>query len=146
MANTQLLRDLEEFNSCSEFPNKWGDSLTIKEIKNINREISRLRAKLVRISAEADSTSQKLSDLPSRGQATDKVGDAVAQIADLKADIEQLEIRRNSALNSLTRDDFVENCIYMRLALNYSWGMILRQAGGSNTIDSLKKMCYRHKW
>lgn len=121
--------------------------MTIKEIKNINREISRLRAKLVRISAEADSTSQKLSDLPSRGgQATDKVGDAAAQIADLKADIEQLEYCRQSALNRLTRDDFVENCIYMRLALNYSWGMILRQAGGSNTIDSLKKMCYRHKW
>ena len=39
--------------------------MTLKEIKDINREITRLKAKIARIAAEADNTSPKLSDLPS---------------------------------------------------------------------------------
>lgn len=48
--------------------------MTAKEIKDINREITRLKAKIARIAAEADNTSPKLSDLPSSGQTSDKVG------------------------------------------------------------------------
>ena len=120
--------------------------MTAKEIKNINREIARLKAKIVRIQAEADNISPKLSDLPSASQTSDKVGNAVVQIADIQRDIQNLEIRRNSALNSLSRDDFVENCLFMHLSLHYSWAKILTKIGGSNTIDSLKKMCYGHHW
>ena len=120
--------------------------MTAKEIKEINREISRLRAKIVRISAESDNTSPKLSDLPSAGQTSDKVGNAVVQIADIQREIQNLEIRRNAALNSLSRDDFVENCLFMHLSLRYSWAKILTKVGGNNTIDSIKKMCYRHHW
>lgn len=120
--------------------------MTAKEIKEINREISRLRAKIVCISAEADNTSPKLSDLPSAGQTSDKVGNAVVQIADIQREIQNLEIRRNSALNHLSRDDFVENCLFMHLSLRYSWAKILTKVGGNNTIDSIKKMCYRHHW
>lgn len=120
--------------------------MTAKEIKEINREISRLRAKIVRISAEADNTSPKLSDLPSAGQTSDKVGNAVVQIADIQREIQNLEIRRNAALNSLSRDDFVENCLFMHLSLRYSWAKILTKVGGNNTTDSIKKMCYRHHW
>lgn len=120
--------------------------MTAKEIKEINREISRLRAKMARISAEADNISPKLSDLPSAGQTSDKVGNAVVQIADIQREIQNLEIRRNAALNSLSRDDFVENCLFMHLSLRYSWAKILTKIGGNNTIDSIKKMCYRHRW
>lgn len=55
-------------------------NLTAKEIKDINREITRLKAKIARIAAEADNTSPKLSDLPSAGQTSDKVGNAVVQL------------------------------------------------------------------
>lgn len=120
--------------------------MTAKEIKDINREITRLKAKIARIAAEADNTSPKLSDLPSAGQTSDKVGNAVVQIADIQRDIQNLEIRRNAALNSLSRDDFVENCLFMHLSLRYSWAKILTKVGGNNTIDSIKKMCYRHHW
>lgn len=121
--------------------------MTAKEIKEINREISRLRAKISRLQAEADNTAVTLGEriVPS-GQTSDRVGDAVVQIADIQRDIQNLEIRRNSALNSLSRDDFVENCLFMRLALHYSWAKILTKVGGSSTIDSIKKMCYRHHW
>mgnify|MGYP002726051582 FL=1 len=121
--------------------------MTAREIKDINREISRLRAKMARIRAEADNTAVTLGEriVPS-GQTSDRVGKAVAQIADIQRDIQNLEIRRNSALNSLSRDDFVENCLFMHLGLKYSWAKILTKVGGNNTIDSIKKMCYRHRW
>ena len=101
----------------------------------------------MRISAEADNTAGKLGEriVPS-GQTSDKVGNAVVQIADIQRDIQNLEIRRNAALNSLSRDDFVENCLFMHLSLRYSWAQILTKVGGNNTIDSIKKMCYRHHW
>lgn len=91
--------------------------MTAKEIKEINREISRLRAKIVRISASADNTAGKLGEriVPS-GQTSDKVGNAVVQIADIQREIQNLEIRRNAALNSLSRDDFVETACLCTLA------------------------------
>lgn len=120
--------------------------MTAKEIKNINREIARLKAKIVRIQAEADNISPKLSDLPSASQTSDKVGNAVVQITNIQRDIQNLEIRRNSALNSLSRDDFVENCLFMHLSLHYSWAKIAVDTGGINTPDNIRKMCNRYHW
>lgn len=121
--------------------------MTAREIKVINREISRLRAKMARIQAEADNTAVTLGEriVPS-GQKSDKVGNAVVQIADIQRDIQNLEIRRNSALNSLSRDDFVENCLFMHLGLKYSWAKIAVDTGGINTPDSIRIMCNRHHW
>lgn len=120
--------------------------MTAKKIKDINREITRLKAKIARIAAEADNTSPKLSDLPSAGQTSDKVGNAVVQIADIQREIQNLEIRRNAALNSLSRDDFVENCLFMHLSLRYSWAKIAVDTGGINTADNIRIMCNRHRW
>lgn len=121
--------------------------MTAKEIKEINREISRLRAKIVRISAEADNTAGTLGEriVPS-GQTSDKVGNAVVQIADIQREIQNLEICRNSALNSLSRDIFVENCLFMHLSLRYSWAKIAVDTGGINTPDNIRKMCNRYHW
>ena len=121
--------------------------MTAKEIKEINREISRLRAKIVRISAEADNTAGTLGEriVPS-GQTSDKVGNAVVQIADIQREIQNLEIRRNAALNSLSRDNFVENCLFMHLSLLYSWAKIAVDTGGINTPDNIRIMCNRHRW
>lgn len=48
--------------------------MTAREIKDINREISRLRAKMARIQAEADNTAVTLGEriVPS-GQTSDRV-------------------------------------------------------------------------
>lgn len=121
--------------------------MTAKEIKDINREISRLRAKMARIQADADNTAVTLGEriVPS-GQTSDRVGNAVVQIADIQRDIQNLEIRRNSALNSLSRDDFVENCLFMHLGLKYSWAKIAVDTGGINTPDNIRIMCNRHHW
>lgn len=121
--------------------------MTAKEIKEINREISRLRAKMARIQAEADNTAVTLGEriVPS-GQTSDKVGNAVVQIADIQREIQNLEILRNSALNRLSRDIFEENCLFMHLSLKYSWAKIAVDTGGINTPDNIRIMCNRYHW
>lgn len=120
--------------------------MNVKEIKLINKEIARLKAKVVRLENEATDTSVKMSDISFSGTTSDKVGNAVTQIADIQREIQNLEILRNSALNRLSRDVFEENCLFMRLSLHYSWTKIATQVGGNNTVDSIKKMCYRYHW
>ena len=118
--------------------------ITIGEIKFINKEIQRLKAKLVRLESEAYSVTPKLSDSPPNGGTSDKVGSVVSQITDIKIDIQVLVLKRDMALNMLSREKFEENCIYMRLRLHYSWAKIATSVGTS--VDGLKKMCYRYSW
>ena len=120
--------------------------MTAKEIKHINKEISRLKAKVIRLESEATNTAPKLSDVPCGGGASDKIGNAVTQITDIQREIQNLEILRNSALNRLSRDIFEENCLFMRLSLHYSWNKIAMQVGGNNTADGIRKICERYSW
>lgn len=120
--------------------------MTAKRIKQINKEISRLKAKVVRLESEATNTAPKLSDSPGAGSVSDKIGNAVTQITDIQREIQNLEILRNSALNRLSRDIFEENCLFMRLSLHYSWNKIAMQVGGNNTADGIRKICERYSW
>lgn len=118
--------------------------ITISEIKFINKEIQRLNAKLVRLESEAYSITPRMSDSPFDGAVSDKVGDVVSQIIDIKIDIQALVLKRDMALNLLSRDKFEENCIYMRLKLHYSWVKIAGTVG--STSDSIRMMCERYSW
>lgn len=118
--------------------------MTIGEIKNINKEIQRLNSKLARLESEVYSTTPKLDDPPSGSGVSDKVGNLVSQITDIKLDIQALEVKRNMAINLLSREKFEENCIYMRLKLNFSWQKIASKVG--TNVDGIKKMCYRYHW
>lgn len=120
--------------------------MTAKKIKLINKEISRLKAKVIRLENEATNTAPKLSDSPGGGSVSDKIGNAVTQITDIQREIQNLEILRNSALNRLSRDIFEENCLFMRLSLHYSWNKIALQVGGNNTADGIRKICERYSW
>ncbi len=120
--------------------------MTAKKIKYINKEISRLKAKVIRLESEAVNTTPRLSDTPGVGGASDKIGNAVTEITDIQREIQNLEILRNSALNRLSRDIFEENCLFMRLSLHYSWAKIAMQVGGNNTADGIRKICERYSW
>ncbi len=120
--------------------------MTAREIKHINKEISRLRAKVIRLESEAVNTAPNMSDTPVAGCASDKIGNAVSEITDIQREIQNLEILRNSALNRLSRDVFEENCLFMRLSLHYSWTKIAVQVGGNNTADGIRMMCERYSW
>lgn len=120
--------------------------MTIKDIKKIDKEISRLQAKRARIEGEAFCVSPKLNGTPHGGGASDKVGNSVAQVVDIQRDIQNLEILRSSALNRLSREIMEENCIFMRFSLHYSWTKIAVECGGGNTADSVRMMCERYSW
>lgn len=119
-------------------------TITIREIKYINKEIQRLNAKLVRLESEAYHITPKLSDTRGNGGESDKVGSVVSQITDLKIDLQALVLKRDMALNMLSREKFEENCIYMRLKLRYSWSKIAASVG--STADSIRMMCERYYW
>lgn len=140
----ELLRNWKRGQELSE--RKRVDILTVKDIKNINKDISKLRSKIARLEGEATNTSPNISGMPVANSTSDKVGDAVTQIVDTQKQIQNLEILRNSALNRLSRDVMEENCIFMRFSLNYSWTRIAMECGGNNTADSVRKMCDRYKW
>lgn len=120
--------------------------MTIREIKGINRQISQLRSKVIRLEAEATKTTQTISDMPGTANVSDKVGMITSQIADIQREIQNLEIYRNSALNRLSRDVFEENCIFMKLSLRYSWVKIAMQIGGNNTADNIRMKCKDYEW
>lgn len=121
--------------------------MTAKEIKHINREISRLKAKVIRLESEVTNISPKLSDSPGGGNVSDKIGTAVTQITDIQREIQNLEILRNSALNRLSRDIFEENCLFMQLRLHYSWDKIaMETTDGNSTGDSIRMKCERYSW
>ncbi len=120
--------------------------MTLKEIKNINKEIARLRAKIIRLRNEAENTSQIITGMPHSNKTSDKVGNIVAQMSDVQREIQNLEILRNSELNRLSREIFEENCLFMRLALHYSWTKIALEIGGGNTGDGIRMRCERYNW
>ncbi|MEE1219558.1 MAG: hypothetical protein U0L20_06520 [Ruminococcus sp.] len=120
--------------------------MTAKEIKDINKEIIRLRSKVERLKGNAVKITPGLSDAPSSGGVSDKVGISVGEITDIQKEIQNLEILRNSALNRLSRDVFEENCLFMRLSLNYSWQKIASTVGRADAVESIKKICYRYHW
>jgi len=103
-----------------------------------------MSAKLVRLESEAYKVTPKLNDTPFGGGDSDKVGNIVSQITDIKIDIQALSLKRDMALNMLSREIFEENCIYMRLKLHYSWAKIAALVGSS--VEGIKKMCYRYSW
>lgn len=123
--------------------------MTIREIKELNRLISTLSHKKERIKAEMLKTSPVLSGLPgtSNGSHQDKIGKCVAEISDLETRIAQLKARRESELSRLSKDIDEENCIYLFLVENYTWLKIAQITDGRlDTVNSIKKRCYRHEW
>jgi shikimate kinase len=121
-------------------------NVTLKDIKNIDKEISRLNSKVAKLESGVTSTAPNMSGLPSSNDVSDKVGNAVAEIADIKREIQNLEILRNSALNRLSNDILVENCLFMRLSLKYSWAKIAMTLNGVYTPDYIRLKCHHYKW
>lgn len=120
--------------------------MTVKDIRSINKELSKLRAKKARLEGEITGGSPNLTGMPGGTSEHDKVGKAVAQIVDTQREIQELENLLNSVLNKLSRDKWEENCIFMRFSLGYSWTKIAMICGGKNTSDGVRKMCDRYEW
>ena len=118
--------------------------MTYKDVKIIDKEIHRLQSRLGVVESRVCSTAQKFSDMPNGSGSGDKIGRAVAEIADLNTEIQALRFRRDSAINKLNLQKYEDNCLYMRLKRNMTWTQIAVKVG--STPDSIKMMCHRYIW
>ena len=118
--------------------------MTYKDVKIIDKEIHRLQSRLGVLESDVYSVTPKLSDAPSGGGTSDKIGKAIAEIADINTEIQALQFRRDSAINKLNLQKYEDNCLYMRLKRNMSWAQIAAKV--SSTPDSIKMMCHRYIW
>ncbi len=120
--------------------------MTIREIKDINRQISKLSLKLERLNSEMLDISPSLSDMPASGGVSDKIGKCVTEIADLEKNIADLKAKRDYELSRLSKDVDEENCIYLFLVRHYSWAKIAIQTGGINSPDNIRMKCTNYEW
>ena len=105
--------------------------MTAREIKDINREISRLRAKMARIQAEADNTAVTLGDriVPS-GQTSDRV-DLKDKIATSGVETVNSEIFANPVISVSRKTSDICPLSILRISIN--WFTSRRIAFGCRT-------------
>ena len=121
--------------------------MTLSELKSLQKRIERLRSKRARLRSEAQKVTPSLSGMPPSDNGSDKVGTAVAQIADISAEIDALTAEYQVHINRLSREQFVENCIFLRMVKRMSWRRIAFEVTGrSDTEYSIKMRCYRYRW
>ena len=125
----------------------WVFKMTLRELKSLQKRIERLRSKRARLRSEAQKVTPSLSGMPPSDNGSDKVGTAVAQIADISAEIDALTAEYQVHINRLSREQFVENCIFLRIVKRMSWCRIAFElTGRADTADSIRMKSFRHKW
>lgn len=121
--------------------------MNIREIKMLNSQISQLMRKLERLKSDAFNVTPSLSGMPGAHNVADKLGTIVSEIASVEEQIAALTAKRDSELSRLSPNVDEENCIYLFLVRRYTWRRIAQITGGRmDTVDSIKKRCYRYEW
>ena len=127
--------------------------MTKKELSRLyylRKEIEEQQHRLIELESAVSSCSSKINGLPNGCGFSDKIGNYVAQIADLKLLLElnlrkcfyELE-RLNRYVNSID-DSLIRQIIICRFEKCMSWQQIGRKIGGNNTGESLRKRLYRY--
>ena len=80
----------------------------------------------------------------SNGGNTDRVGYNAAEIADLINEIEAEKAACVKAVSSLSDQEYIPNCIVMRLIIGYKWQEVAKKVDDS--ADKIKMACRRYKW
>ena len=121
--------------------------MTLSELKSLQKRIDRLRSKRAWLQANAQNITQSLSGMPSGGGDSDKLGMAVAQIADIDAEISALTAEYKAHLSRLSCESFVENCIFLHIVKKMSWRRVAFEVTGrADTEQSIIKRCQRYSW
>ena len=121
------------------------EHMNYAEIQRKQKRIQALRVKIELIRAEGEKTTASLSPSPNSSQTSDKVGNTATSVLSYENDIKGLQKEIDAAVDSLP-DTLEGNCIRLRIKRHYSWRKLSFVVGGSNTAESIKKMCYRYKW
>ena len=127
--------------------------MTKKELSRLyylRKEIEEQQHRLIELESSVSGCSSKINGLPNGCGFSDKIGNYVAQIADLKLLLElnlrkcfyELE-RLNRYVNSIDYS-LIRQIIICRFEKCMSWQQIGRKIGGNNTGESLRKRLYRY--
>lgn len=119
--------------------------MTYAEIKCKQKKIAELRSKVECLRAEAESTTQKLSQVPAGGGVSDKVGAAAVRIAHYESLIKDIQYDIQTALSSLP-DTLEGHCVQLKIQKHYSWVKIAHVVGKNYSAEALRKRVFRLKW
>lgn len=122
----------------------------LTQLRDLKQEIAMDRRRLRELELRALPGGLSLTGLPGTCGPTDRVGDYAAEIADLRAVIEDKYRRCLAELgrleryiagieDSLTRQAFTDRFVY-----GLPWGQVAMRMGGGNTSDGVRMMCYRY--
>lgn len=122
----------------------------LSQLYYLDREIKLKAKQLEQLYAVAEGTTQKLTGLPHGTETKDKVGNTVADIADIKAILELKRQEYYHQYNCLTRyiesidDSQLRQIMTLRYIKLKKWNEVADEVGGNNTEDSVKKRTYRY--
>lgn len=127
--------------------------MTIKELSqlyHLNREIEQDRQRLDELRRQAIPGAQVITGMPHAPGAYDRVGKYATEIADLEGVIDAKMKQCFYELNRLNRyiagveDSQIRQILTLRFINGLNWLQVARSIGGNNTMDSVKKTCYRY--
>lgn len=126
--------------------------MTIEELGqlyHLRREVEMERQRLAELEERALPGAQRLSGLPRSQNVQDRLGNAAAEIADLRAVIEAkyrrclAEQQRLEAYIAGIEDSFVRQIFTCRFVEGLSWRQVADKVGGRNTADGVRKLSKR---
>lgn len=128
--------------------------MTLKELSQLyylNREIENDRRRLEELEGKLTSpSSPNLSGMPRSTAYGNKIESSVADIIDLRAIIaakqQQCIYERSRLMRYITEidDSLTREIFIFRFVNGLSWRQVAASVGGSNTEESVKKICYRY--
>ena len=128
--------------------------MTVKELSQLywlNREIEMDQKRLAELEGKAIPGSPTISDMPPGPHSNDsKVETLAAEIVDLQAIIAAKQIQCIHERQRLERyiseipDSLTRSIFQLRFSNGLPWSQVAASIGGGNTMESVKKRCYRY--
>ena len=116
-----------------------------KDLKQMQKDISNLNAKIYDLKDEVESITQKLSKSPCSSGVKDKIGELTTSIVHCEDEKKLLVSKLESAIDSLP-DTLEGNCIRFRVRKKFTWTKIACIIGGYYTTDYIRIRCSKYVW
>lgn len=122
----------------------------LNRLRSIKGEITKNERKLKVMREKINRLTQELSDMPKSPNASDNMGEIIAQMVDLERLIalEQekaiIEEKRMMAFISKIPDSRTRQIFDLRFLECLSWAEVAANVSPYETADSAKKACYRY--
>lgn len=127
--------------------------MTLQElysIPHIEREIEEYRQKIREVEEMAESTTAKITGMPSSGQISDKVGEGATAIAYYKYFLENAIAQKITTEIQIVKyietveDAEMRRILWLRFVMQKTWQEVADEIGGGNTEDGVRKRCSRY--